>query len=218
MTYGQIYNQIVRKCWGQATVPTIAPEHIREMIVSAHKKIQRQYNFWFNLFRTTISTVELQASYALPVNYKEMERCYFAVNGQDFFTEPLIPLEIAEDIDYGHVLKNGTSEYPTHYIADGTNLILYPTPIYVRTLHMLLWKFIPAPDITNVNIFNVYEDVLSINLHDAIIYWVLSELKLEMDEAQSSQLYGDRYFDALNDACLEDRRRRQKMELVTNYV
>ena len=218
MTYEQIYNQIVRKCWGQAVVPTIAPEHIREMIVSAHKKIQRQYNFWFNLYRTTMNTVESQSSYTLPDNFKEMERCYFAVNGQDFFTERLIPLEITEDIDYGYIPRNGEAEYPTHFVIDGTSIILYPTPVYVRTLHMLLWKFIAPPDITDETTFNATEDALSINLYEAIIYWVLSELKLEMDEAQSSQLYADRYYDALRDAYSEDRRRRQKMELTPNYV
>jgi hypothetical protein len=165
-----------------------------------------------------MNTAELTALYALPANYKEMERCYFAVNGQDFFTEPLIPLELTEDIDYSHAMRNGTSEYPTHFLVDGTNLILYPTPVYVRTLHMLLWKFIPAPDITDVTLFNATEDALSIYIYDAIIYWVLSELKLEMDEAQSSQLYSERYFDALNDAYAEDRRRRQHMELRSNFL
>lgn len=218
MTYGQIYNQIIRKCWGQAVVPTIAPEHIREIIVSAHKKIQRQYNFWFNLNRTTLNTVETTARYDLPDNYKEMERCYFAVNGQNFFTEPLIPLEITEDIDYQHVMRNGSSEYPTHFLVDGTSIILYPTPAYARTLHMLLWKFVPEPDITDVTVFNATEDALSIYLYDAIIYWVLSELKLEMDEAQSSELYMSRFYDALRDACEEDRRRRQHMELRSNYL
>jgi len=217
MTYGEIYDEICEHCWPGVVPPVNMPAIIRSKIKTAQRMINRNYNFWFTLMSLQLNTVASQRSYdlrtlALPYEVKEIERAYFTVYLQNYYNSPLTRLELTEHLDAGLNLSVNSVEYPDKFRLDGRSLELYPLPSEERQLNLLCWKFLPLVDITNVTTFEAYEDDISIYCSDAIIYYVVSLVKLMQDEWQSSAMYKQLFIEAIEGSMQEDVARRAMPE------
>ena len=208
MTMGEIYDSICFHKWGDAVPPGGAQLNIVRMLISAHRKVQRDHNFWFMLQQYAISTVETQNIYVLPDTFKEIEFCNFSTPA-GAKTEPLIELDLSSDEEMLLEFRDATSEFPEYYMCDGTNIRLYPIPsVTGRTLNIRLWKFLPAPSNVYAT-FRDHNDAVSTYMAEALIFHVLSDLSLVENEWQASQLWKQRYMEEVQAAMNEDERRRQ---------
>lgn len=211
MTYGEIYDEICQHCWPGVTPPANMPAIVRQKIKSAQRMINRDYPFWFTLGTDTIDTVPSQRTYALPTDYKEMERAYFTVYLQAYYNPPLTEIGLTDHLDAGLNLSVSTTEYPDKFRVDGANIDLYPLPNDVRELNVLYWRFLPQVDITLATLdtlFTPYEDSISIYCSEALIYYVVHTIKLMQDEWQSSAMYKQLFVEAIEGAMSEDKSRR----------
>lgn len=211
MTYGEIYTEIINHCFPGVVPPVNMPAIIRSKIKSAHRMINRDYNFWFTLGVSTIATVASQRSYALPDNFKDIERVYFTIYLQSYNGYPLEQLNLTDHLDYGLQTSVSSTEYPDKFRIDGANIDLYPLPSEVRTLNVLYWRFLPVLVIDPANLdttFTNFTDDISEYCDEAIIYYVSHVVKLMQDEWQSASLYKELYAEALQGAMQEDKTRR----------
>lgn len=210
MTYAEIYDEIVSLCFPGVPVPENMPVYIRNKIRTAQRNINRDYNFWFTIAIATITTVAGTQQYALPTNFKDIEEVWFTVQGQAYGTPPLNRKDITQHIQEGLHESNYTTEYPTDYRIDGANIYLYPVPKEIRTLNIMYWSFLPAvPVDTDANFRAYAEDAIGLYCGEAIVFNVISQIKLAQDEWQSSTIYKQLYLEALEGAMSEDKIRRQ---------
>jgi len=211
MTYGEIYDEICQHCWPGVIPPANMPAIVRQKIKSAQRMINRDYPFWFTLGTGVINTVASQRTYALPADYREMERAYFTVYLQSYYNPPLVEIGLTDHLDAGLNLSVSTTEYPEKFRIDGTNIDLYPLPNDVRDLNILYWRFLPQVNITPATIatlFTPYEDDISIYCAEAMIYYVVHTIKLMQDEWQSSAMYKQLFIEAIEGSMSEDKARR----------
>lgn len=218
MTYGEIYDEIMLKAFPGSAPPENMPAYIRRKIKACQRMINRDYNFWFTIVNSTITTIANQRSYVLPIlpMFKEMENAYFTVNLQSYATAPLRQIGIDQHITYGYVQDSSAVEYPTAFRIDGINLELYPLPSEARTLNLFYWSFLPSVDITDVVVFNAYTDAISEYCCEAIIFYIMADIKLDQNEWQASQMYKQEYLQAIEGARFEDTVRRQIPENEVN--
>ena len=219
MTYGEIYDMIVENCWpGVADIPQNMPAILRNKIRQCQRKLNREYNFWFSLAVNTITTVADQSEYDLPADFKEMEKCYFTVDGQSYGTPVLSQVDLTDHLDRGMQQVSYSTEYPSKFRIDGTHLHLYPAPSEIRTLNLVYWKFLPLVTITSDALFRAFaEDDIGLYCDEAIIYNVTMQIKLMQDEWQSASMYKDMYYEALQGAMQEDKFRRSIPETIAPY-
>lgn len=212
MTYDEIYNEICNHLWPGTTAPVNMVAIIRQKMKSCHRMINRNYNFWFTLSTYDITTVVGQRSYALPADFKEIERAFFQKHLQTFYGPNLEQLDLTDHLDKGMCLSNARTEYPDKMRVDGTNLDLYPLPSEIRTLRIYYWRFLPVLNIATLNAFTPATDAISEYCDEAMIYYVTSVVKLMEDEWQSSEIFKGLYIEALEGAMQEDKARRAMPE------
>lgn len=208
MTYGELYDEIIARAFPGSIPPENMPDRIRLWLKRCQRMINRKYNFWFTLDTYAIATVASQRSYALPDNFKEIEKAYFTINGQTYTGDELGQIELDEHIKFGLLKDDSEVEYPTQFRVDGMALDLFPLPSSVRSLNIYYWKFLDVVPITPVATFAAYTDDISEYCEDAIINYVLSTIKLDQNEWQASMEYKQRYIEAIEDAYHEDNVRR----------
>lgn len=216
MTYGEIYDEIMLKAFSGSIPPENMPNYIRRKIRACQRMINRDYNFWFTIVTTSINTVVGQRTYALPTGFKEIENAYFTVNMQNYATPPLRQVGLDQHITHGYNQDSSRSEYPDSFRIDGSTIDLFPLPSEIRVLNMFYWKFLDPVDNTVVATFNAYEDAISIYCSEAIISYIMAEIKLDQNEWQASQMYKQSYFEAIEGARFEDTVRRQIPENEVN--
>lgn len=221
MTYGEIYDEICQHCWPGVIPPANMPAIVRQKIKSAHRMVNRDYNFWFTLSLYQVDTVPDQRTYQLPISpasnmeYKKIERAYFTVYLQNYCHPPLQEIGLTDHLDTGLNLSSNSTEYPDRFRVDGFNIDLYPLPSEVRTLNVLCWRFLPQLDITQATLatlFTPYVDDISRYCSDALIYYVVSVIKLMQDEWQSSASYKQLFIEAIEGSMQEDVARRAMPE------
>ena len=210
MTYGDMYNEIVLRAYSTTVPPENTAGYIRRKMKACQRMINRDYNFWFSLEQAvTITTVVNQRDYALPTNFKELERCNFVINLQSYNGPKLRLMNLMDDIDDGYDQSSVAVEYPTDMKVDGTTISLYPLPSEVRTLNIKYWKFLPLVDDTDEALFNADEDAISIYCCEALISYVLAGIKVDQNEWEASQILKQEYLEAIEGAKFEDTVRRQ---------
>lgn len=222
MTYEEIYNEIVEQCFPGVggNPPENMPAVIMRKVRSCQRMINRDFPFWFTLVTDTLNTVEDQSVYALTgltYLFKEIERVWFTVDGQTYGTAPLTQLDITDSLDRGFQMDSTTVEYPTSFMIDGSNLVLYPTPSEVRVLNLLYWRFLPSVPIDTFAEFIAYEDDIGEYCGEAIVAWVTSKIKLMQGEAQESELYLRDFNTFIEGAMQEDKYRRSIPQNVAPY-
>lgn len=224
MTYGEIYQEICFNLWGAVPVPEAMPIPIRRKIASCQRMINRDYNFWFTIGLGSLVTADGTQSYSLTglttpaVNdFKEIEKVWFQVEGQNYGTPALEQMDIADHIDRSLQTRNETEEYPRQFRIDGKYIHLYNTPSEIRTLKLLYWRFLPVVPVAGTVIdatFDAYEDDISRYCGECIIFYVTAQIKLQMDEWQSQQIYMQYFNVALEGAMMEDKSRRAIPETI----
>lgn len=215
MTYGEIYNEIILNCFpGVALPPENMPAFIRSKIRGTQRMINRDYPFWFTVSLATIVTAVGTQSYALPTDFKEIEKAWFTVEGQSYGRPVLTQLDIADHIDMGLQTSDAQVEYPEIFRIDGSMIYFYPIPSEIRTCNILYWQFLDLVDTTVVATFNAYEDDISIYCAEAIIYYVTSLIKLQQNEWEASAAFKQLYYEAMQGAMQEDKRRRSIPETI----
>lgn len=211
MTYGEMYDEIITHCWPGTNPPVNMPVIVRQKMKSAQRMINRDYTFWFTLSSGTINTVPLQRTYALPADYREIERSYFTVHLQSYYNPPLKEINITDHLDAGLNLSSSASEYPDRFRIDGTSVDLYPLPSDIRILNLMYWRFLDPINITQATLatlFTPYTDAISEFCPEALIYYVVSIIKLMLDEWQSSASYKQLFIEAIEGSMQEDKSRR----------
>lgn len=214
MTYAEIYQEICNLCFPGTNVPVNMPLSIRRQIRQAQRMLNRDYNFWFTIYLGTIPTVAGQQAYALPSDYKEIEKGYFMIDGQNYGTPPLTQLDITDHIDRGFHQSHYETEYPDSFRIDGSNLYFYPVPKEVRDFKILYWRFLQlVPE--DETLFNAFaEDAFGLYCAEPIIYYVAHKIKLSQDEWQSASMYKQLFYETLEGAMNEDKSRRAIPETV----
>ena len=224
MTYGEIYDEICFNLWGAVVAPEAMPVPIRRKIASCQRMLNRDYNFWFTIALGSLVTVAGTQSYDLTgittpaVNdFKEIEKAWFQVESQSYGTPALEQMDIADHIDRNLQTYADTEEYPRQFRIDGQYIYLYATPSEARTLKLLYWKFLPTVPVAGTvvdAVFSAYEDDISRYCAECIIYYVTAQIKLQMDEWQSQQIYMQYFNVALEGAMMEDKSRRAIPETI----
>jgi len=207
MTYGEIYDEIMLKAF-TTTPPENMPAYIRRKIRACQRMINRDYNFWFTLITTTITTIPNQRVYALPERFKEIEKTYFQINLQNYMGPVLTQIGLVQDMDYNLLTDNTAVEYPNTMKIDGSNIHLYPLPNAVRILYLTYWKFLLPVEIDDIAVFRAYSDDFSVYCCEAIIFHIMADIKLDQNEWQASQMYKQEYQIAIEGARFEDTVRR----------
>ena len=212
MTYEEIYDDIVENCWPGVggNPPQNMPARIRTKVRSCHRMINRDFNFWFTLTSGTITTVAGQSVYDLPELYKEMERAYFTISGQTYGGPVLNQIDITDGLDRAYHTDDTQVEYPSSFMVNGSQIILYPAPSTTGyTLNLYYWTFLPVIDIdTQANFEANAEDDIALYCGEAIVAWVTSKIKLMQNEWQESELYLRDYNIFIEGAIQEDMHRR----------
>ena len=219
MTYGEMYDEIVQNCWpGVAAIPQNMPGILRSKIRLAQRKINRDYNFWFTLTAGTINTVASQQAYDLPTDFKDIEKGWFDVDGQNYGTPVLGQLDLMDHIDRGLHTSYAETEYPTQFRIDGANIYFYPIPSEIRVFNLLYWRFLPLVPITSDALFRAFaEDDIGVYCSEAIIFHVSMQIHLMMNEWQAAAMYRDLYTEAIEGAMQEDKARRSIPEAIAPY-
>jgi len=107
MTLSQIYDIVANLVYGDVAAAP-APVHevpfIRALILSKHKEIQQNYNYWFMRNRETISILEGVDTYALPADYKQIIHLDydnpFQLIGNDIYFPEAPEADIDVELDY----------------------------------------------------------------------------------------------------------------------
>ncbi|GEM_PF-5331834 len=207
MTYQEIYNLICYKCWGDlgaSPPPAAIANYLPQMIFRAHRKIQQDYNYWFMRFSITQNTIAAQEAYALPDAYKEMIEIRQQLQGDTKYL-PSIPVVHFDELKYLNSARQ-QALYAKCYALMNNNMYLHPIPQesdIVINLH--LWKFLV------MTIDATFEDDLMRYGGSAIVNYVVSELKQDLDESNASARYFERFTDDMEQLQREDYRRRQSM-------
>lgn len=188
MLYGEIYNEVCENCWPGAAVPTTMPDFIRRKIRACQRMLNRDFDFWFTLASTTISSIADTKQYALPSGFKKIERAYWDIDGQNYCTAPLERIDLLDHVDSGLTETEMSVEYPGRMRVDGENIFVYPAPSEVRTLNVIYWEYLDAVPSVQAT-FEAYEDDFSIHLCEAIIGYVTSQIKQAQNEWQSAQMF-----------------------------
>jgi hypothetical protein len=215
MTYGEIYDEICFMCWPGDEPPENIPGFIRRRILSARRMINRNYNFWFTLKTEALLTEAEVQTVALPDDYKEIEKVYFTIEGQNYGGPVLRQIDLVDHIDLGLQKVDMSTEYPDAMRIDGSNLYLYPKPSHIRTLNLLYWSFLPTVEVVD---FDTTEDSISIYCGQAIIYHVAADIKLQENEWQTAQSYRQRFEEEIEGAMQEDKVRRSIPEARAPYL
>ncbi len=203
MTFGEIYDTICFNVWGNSAAPERAVEILRRIISRVHRNIQQDYNYWFMHTWTTIETSPGVASYPLTNDYKEMISCVYKVHDEDYFTPPLKPVTS----EYAHSNfwpRKDSAEYARFYEITDRAITLYPFPSERRTLHIVYYGMLPAPEN-----FTDASDQLSQAGGGAIIQLASAEIFKIQKEFDSMRVYlqdAGREIEYLKE---EDRRRVQ---------
>jgi len=228
MTYGEIYEDICFNIWGAVVPAEGMPVKIRKKIASCQRMINRDYNFWFTIALGSLVTAPNVQSYSLtglttPLinDFKEIEKAWFQVEGQTYGTPALSQMDIADHIDRDLQTYTDTEEYPQNFRVDGQYIYLYAIPSEIRTLKLLYWKFLPtvvvAGTVTDA-VFDAYEDDISRYCGEAIVHYVTAQIKLQMDEWQSQQIYMGYFNTAMEGAMMEDKARRAIPETIAPRI
>jgi hypothetical protein len=220
MTYGEIYNEICENVWpGVAAIPENMPAILRNRIKQAQRMINRDYNFWFSLDVATITTAASVQSYALPADFKEIEKCYFTVDGQSYGTPILSQLDLTDHLDRGLHESVYETEYPNQFRIDGMYLYFYPVPSEIRVLNILYWKFLPLVTTTTDAAFRAFaEDDIGLYCAEALIAYVSMRIKLMQNEWQAATMYKELFVESIEGARQEDKVRRSIPEAIAPYI
>jgi len=202
MTFDEIRREAYYKVWGSAVPPEDVVVNMPRWLSTAHKEIQKDYNFWFmqdgNAIITTSPDVDL---YLLPEDLKELIECFIRIGEQNDYTYSLRP---------GILVKptQEKAENPTWFQIVGDSIKLFPTPSEERDLILSYWKYLIAPDITDLDFYS-YEDALTRNGHEAIVHYVVWKIKSGMDAYQEAANNYEQYAIALENLKRQDFKMRQ---------
>jgi len=228
MTYGEIYEDICFNIWGAVIPAEGMPVKIRNKIKSCQRMINRDYNFWFTIALGSLVTAPNVQSYTLtglttPLinDFKEIEKAWFQVEGQTYGTPALSQMDIADHIDRDLQTYTDTEEYPRNFRVDGQYIYLYAIPSEIRTLKLLYWKFLTSVVVAGTvddTVFDAYEDGISGYCGEAIVHYVTAQIKLQMDEWQSQQIYMGYFNTAMEGAMMEDKSLRAIPETIAPRI
>lgn len=221
MTFGEIYTRIAYKVWGNSAAPTGASGVLtgaNGMISFAHKKIQRDYNFWFMREFSTISTTANTQAYTLPTDFKELISCMWrklesdGTDSEDF-SSPLSPVASTDAHGDLWTSNSSTEEYPQFFDMEDGNIVLYRKPLYSdRVLHIIYWKFLADPTAAFVDGSSTEETALTTSGAgaEAIVYLVCHELENDRSEFAISDRYYAKHLECIVNLQKEDFSKRQK--------
>ena len=80
MTFLEMYNRTLYKLFGNSAPPQGAAAVLygtNGIIDNCHRRIQQRKNYWFMEYTATIAVTPAVESYALPTDFKEIDRCGF---------------------------------------------------------------------------------------------------------------------------------------------
>jgi hypothetical protein len=185
MTFGEIYTRTAFKIWGDSTPPSGSTTVLtgdEGLIANVHHKLQMDYNFWFQRLTTTYNSVVDSQNYTLPSDFKEVINLLWKINGTDYYSGSLIPLDTYEGTDSFWQENNNTDEYPAYYEIVDDSIVLYPVPSEIRVLHLIYWKWFPRPPVTFTDGTNTDSDDMTTNLGEAIVNLAAAEMLDILDE------------------------------------
>lgn len=202
MTFLQIYNRVIYKLFGNSAPPQGAAAVLygtNGIIDNCHRRIQQAKNYWFMEYTATIAVTAGTESYALPTDFKEIDRCGFKpynATTTDYET-PLSQMGAGESWST-FKLHTDTADYPTAYSIFGGALFLKPIPSLDITLYLRYYRYLPRL----VN--DADEDVLCLQGYEAIINFACAEYLEITKENNESQVYLARANDAIEVLRKED--------------
>jgi len=212
MTFYEIYESVVMKLWGDSTPPTSATSFLQGdegLISKYYRKVQQDYNYWFMRAYTYWDTVVGTQTYNLPDNCKEIISMQFKVNGEDYFKDPLSPLQLTDPFTEKWPENNNTAEYPEYYEMIGESITLYPSPNAVRTLHLIYWTLLTSPVAADWVEATSTENAVTQYAGEQIAYFAASDYSGMMKEYDQAQYYNQKAQELIFDLKQEDFRRRQ---------
>jgi len=190
MTWQEIYNLTVFKIWG-TSVPPAGVQNVLQgqygLIANAHRKIQKDYNYWFMEATATNALIAGTANYALPAGFKEIIRegirLVDATSGD--YNIPIKPL-MPNDAYIDHRGASDEADYPNYYEIYGGELVLYPTPsLDGVVLNMRCYVYLDRPPA----VFDATYDDLTRNGHGAIVALAAAEMCKIQEEYQKAQVF-----------------------------
>ncbi len=208
MTFLEMYNRVVYKLFGNSAVPQGANAVLygtNGIIDNCHRRIQQGKSYWFMEYNDTIAITAGTESYALPANFKEIDRAGFRPYNATTtdYEIPLSQMGAGESWSTFR-LHTDTADYPTCYSIFGGVLFLRPIPSLNITLYLRYYRYLDR--LAN----DTDEDVLCLYGYEAITNLACAEYLEITKEFGESQTYLARANDALEVLRKEDMARRRK--------
>ena len=173
------------------------------------------------LAESTVAVVANTQSYSLPSNFKQMCYCNFSLTtgGKG---DPLKAVDLSSVEELSLEKSAGTSEYPKYFLLDNTfgtgqTIKLYPIPSASKTLNVKFWQFLTTPSSTYATLIAT-SDMISINAADAIVFLVTSDLKLILEDAQSSVIWKQKYEEEIEELKRESAKRINNLDMVYHAI
>lgn len=209
MTFYEVLTSTLMKVWGDTVPPTSSMAYIQQLISDNHKKIQKDYNFWFQRAFTFWPTVVGSQTYGVPVGFKELISTQFKIENEDYFKDPLSPLKIKEPYGTQWNENQEPVEYPNFFELQGDYITIYPPPSEIRTLHFIYWSFFARPVEADWVEATTTEDSVTEHAGELISYMSASDYSLIMKEYDQAKVYNEKAQDLMFDLKREDHKKRQ---------
>lgn len=219
MNFGEILDRSEFYVWGNSPVPSGSRTVLtgdEGFIADAHRRLQQDYNYWLMRANSVITTVSGTQAYALPTLYKEMIGCVFKEQDEDYFREPLKPLDMYEPYESLWQGINSSEEYPRYYEVVDSNIVLYNPPNAARSLHVIYWTYLARPTSFTDNTATGSDDLTAV-AGDIIAKLAATKMLNVLDEFGKSQVYAKEADEQIRDLRKQDRKNRQAYLKFPNY-
>lgn len=212
MTFGEIYNRVVFKVWGDSTPPagsTTVLTGDEGLIGNTHHKVQMDYNFWFQRATSVITTVVGSQNYTLPSDFKEIINVLWKIDGEDYYSGPLVPLDTFQGTDRLWSSNDNTAEYPDYYEMVDDSIVLYAVPSEIRNLHLIYWKWFTRPASSFVDGTSTASDDVTVHLGEVIVNFAAAEMLDSLHENVEANVLRQQGAADLDIIKRQDNKRRQ---------